>query len=102
MENKQNPHSVTYQSDPKTTRERVNSLQQLYLIICKLPNCKGNISKASNPQNKEYNYTHRASNPQIKEQKLTTHQALNVKSKSSQGIKPSTLNEYAWTQQLTT
>ncbi|KEH43142.1 hypothetical protein MTR_1g085265 [Medicago truncatula] len=45
---------------------------------------------------------------------LTGHQALNIrakahrasnpqrKSKSSQGIKPSTSNEYAWTQQRTT
>ncbi|KEH44413.1 hypothetical protein MTR_1g114115 [Medicago truncatula] len=46
-------------------------------------------TKASSPQHKEYNYTHRASSPQLKEQKLTGHQALN-------------LNEYAWTQQLTT
>ncbi|KEH23516.1 hypothetical protein MTR_7g085277 [Medicago truncatula] len=33
--------------------------------------------------------------------RLTGHQALNVRSKGSQGIKPSTLYEYAWTQQLT-
>ncbi|KEH19916.1 hypothetical protein MTR_8g061895 [Medicago truncatula] len=59
-------------------------------------------TRASNPQHIEYNYTHRASSPQLKEQKLTGHQTLNVKSKSSQGIKPSTSNEYAWTQQRTT
>jgi len=33
----QNPHPVTYHSDPKTTRERVNSHQQLILVICTLP-----------------------------------------------------------------
>ncbi|KEH35487.1 hypothetical protein MTR_3g092627 [Medicago truncatula] len=51
--------------------------------------------RASSPQHIEYNYTHRASSPQLKEQKLTEHQTLNVKSKSSHGIKPSTSNEYA-------
>ncbi|KEH41648.1 hypothetical protein MTR_1g053290 [Medicago truncatula] len=56
-------------------------------------------TRASSPQHIEYNYTHKASSPQLKEQKLTGLQALNVKSKSSQGIKPSTSNEYAWTQQ---
>ncbi|KEH37592.1 hypothetical protein MTR_2g042135 [Medicago truncatula] len=56
-------------------------------------------TRASSPQHKEYNYTHRASSPQLKEQKITGHLALNAKSKSSQGIKPSTSNEYAWTQQ---
>jgi len=34
---KKNPHPVTYQSDPKTTHERVNSHQQLSLVICTLP-----------------------------------------------------------------
>ncbi|KEH29607.1 hypothetical protein MTR_4g046013 [Medicago truncatula] len=50
------------------------------LVTCKLPTYRGNISKqkgASNPQCKSINI-------------LTGHQALNIKSKSSQGIKPST------------
>ncbi|KEH32441.1 hypothetical protein MTR_4g125400 [Medicago truncatula] len=67
-----------------------------FLIMHVIPN------RASSPQHIEYNYTHRASNPQLKEQKLTEHQTLNVKSKSSQGINPSTSNEYAGTQQRTT
>jgi len=33
----QYPHPVTYQSNPKTTYERVNSRQQLNLVICALP-----------------------------------------------------------------
>jgi len=32
----QYPDPVTYQSDPKTTPERVNSRQQLNLVICTL------------------------------------------------------------------
>ncbi|KEH16384.1 hypothetical protein MTR_0203s0040 [Medicago truncatula] len=47
------------------------------------------IARASSPQHIEHKYNPRASSPQLKEQKLTGHQALN-------------LNEYAWTQQLTT
>ena len=45
-----NPHPVTYQSDPKTTHVRVNSHQQLILVICTLPtqrqhsNRRGQIS----------------------------------------------------------
>jgi len=30
-------HPVMYQSDPKMTRERVNSHLQLILVICMLP-----------------------------------------------------------------
>ena len=42
------------------------------------------------PSTLEHKYTHRASSPQRKEQKLTGHQALNVKRKSSQGIESPT------------
>ncbi|KEH24384.1 hypothetical protein MTR_7g108728 [Medicago truncatula] len=41
--------------------------------------------RASSPQRIEHKYTPRTSSPQLKEQKLTGHQALNLKSKSSQG-----------------
>ncbi|KEH17260.1 hypothetical protein MTR_0028s0030 [Medicago truncatula] len=57
MEKNQDPHPVTYQSDHKTTRERVNSLQQLFLVICTLP-------MASSPQHVERKRAHRASSPQ--------------------------------------
>ncbi|KEH24249.1 hypothetical protein MTR_7g106370 [Medicago truncatula] len=66
-------------------------LLQLKLNICNFNFFIMHVvpTRASSPQHKEHKYTHRASSPQHK-------------SKSSQSIKPSTSNEYAWTQQLTT
>ncbi|KEH27667.1 hypothetical protein MTR_5g026595 [Medicago truncatula] len=45
-------------------------------------------TRASSPQHIEYNYTHRASSPQLKEQKLTEHQALNVRAKAHRAANP--------------
>ncbi|KEH16677.1 hypothetical protein MTR_0117s0110 [Medicago truncatula] len=50
MENNKDPHPVTYQSDPRQ-HVRSHSLQQLFLITCKLP-----IRRATFPSRRATNH----------------------------------------------